>query len=228
VFAGYPVFRSDFLREPDKSFQYMHESDRNRLLSRSEAEIIAYYESIGAQMPSSSDSPPRRMLNSISTPSSMSAFHPVELFTPWTTEAFGQANPEQTIANDVDGRIRTLIKEKWHPMHAALYVWTKGHLANIFLSCLGDRTEMAHSLEARTPFLDHDFTEYVNGLPPSVKLRWISSAGLGDAEGEWKEKYILKEAAKPFITEEIYARQKHVSVYLQSHSLPFHFAIIDC
>ena len=93
--------------------------------------------------------------------------------------------------------------KKWHPLHAAQYVWTKGHLANIFLSCLGDRTEMAHSLEARTPFLDHHLTEYVNRLPPSVKIRWDPK------EKRFIEKWILREASKPFITKELYERKKH-------------------
>lgn len=45
-------------------------------------------------------------------------------------------------------------------------------LANVLLSCLGDRTELARSVEARTPFLDHHLTGYVDGLPPSVKMRY--------------------------------------------------------
>ena len=99
-----------------------------------------------------------------------------------------------------------MIMEKWHPLHAAEYVWQKGHLANIFLTCLGDRTELAHSIEARTPFLDHHLTEYVNALPPSVKIRW-------DAERkQFTEKWILREASRPFITEELYKRKKHVSL----------------
>ena len=33
-----------------------------------------------------------------------------------------------------------------------------------------DRATMAHSLEARSPFLDHVLMEYVASLPPSFKL----------------------------------------------------------
>jgi asparagine synthase (glutamine-hydrolysing) len=61
---------------------------------------------------------------------------------------------------------------------------------------------MAHSIEGRTPFLDHRLVEYVNGLPPSMKIR-------RDKNGEWVEKYALREAAKPFITEELYKKRKH-------------------
>ncbi len=35
-----------------------------------------------------------------------------------------------------------------------------------------DRATMAHSLEARSPFLDHHFMEYVASLPPSFKLKF--------------------------------------------------------
>ena len=118
----------------------------------------------------------------------------------------------------MDGRVRESIvgsrRPAWHPLNSAMYVWTKGHLVNIFLACLGDRTEMAHSLEARTPFLDHVLTEYVNGLPPSLKIRWVP--GIGDEKGKFVEKWILREAAKPFITEELYNRTKHVSWISQS------------
>jgi len=62
---------------------------------------------------------------------------------------------------------------------------------------------MAYSIEARPPFLDHHLTEYVNGLPPSVKLRWDGAAR------KFTEKWILREAGRPFVTQEIYERTKH-------------------
>ena len=34
-----------------------------------------------------------------------------------------------------------------------------------------DRTSMAHSLEVRAPFLDHEFVEWGMRLPSSLKLR---------------------------------------------------------
>lgn len=72
------------------------------------------------------------------------------------------------------------------------------------MSCLGDRTEMAHSIEGRTPFLDHPLTEFVNSIPPSLKMRWKG----GD---EFTSKWILREACKDFVTPEVYNRAKHVS-----------------
>ena len=93
----------------------------------------------------------------------------------------------------------------------------------MLLSCLGDRTEMAHSIEARTPFLDHHLAEYVNSLPPSVKLAYTPPSS-DDVDGAdhgpvWRAsgkalqsltaKWILREAVRPYITDELYRRKKH-------------------
>lgn len=87
------------------------------------------------------------------------------------------------------------------------------------LSCLGDRTEMAHSVEGRTPFLDHHLTEYVNNIPPSLRTKWNGSATTSDdtqctqARSQQKEqftgKWVLREAMRPFVTDELYQRVKH-------------------
>lgn len=79
----------------------------------------------------------------------------------------------------------------------SLYLWSKATLPHYLLTVLGDRMEMAHSVEGRVPFLDHKLVEFVVNLPPNMKIRHLT------------EKYTLKEAAKPFITRTIYERQKH-------------------
>lgn len=130
--------------------------------------------------------------------------------------------------------------EKWHPLHTASYLFSKAHLETLLLCCLGDRGEMAHGVEGRTPFLDHPLAEYVNGLPPGVKVRSSEGGerggdgdgggvgpakkmggGVGDEDGEvevkdeendgtmFTEKFILREAARPFVTDEIYKKRKH-------------------
>lgn len=104
---------------------------------------------------------------------------------------------------------------KWHPLHSAMYVWPKGHLTNSFPSCLGYHTEMAHSLEARTPFLDDQLTECINRLPPSVKIRW------DEKEERCLKKRILREASKPFITRGLYERKS-------THELPWKYDVLPC
>ena len=112
-----------------------------------------------------------------------------------------EPRPLETLAAGLSPPAKWNMQHKWHPLHSALYAWTKTHLANSILSCPGDRTEMAHLLEARTPFLDHPLTSYVNGLPPGVKLRHEPSTDT------FIEKWVLREAARPFVLPELYARQ---------------------
>lgn len=120
----------------------------------------------------------------------------------------GQPDAQLTYPENIPPLALVKIATRWHPLHTAQYVFCKGHLENLILSNLGDRGEMAHSIEGRTPFLDHHFTEYVNNLPPSLKIR----AKAGPSESvpiTFVEKYILREAARPFVTDEIYNKRKH-------------------
>lgn len=211
-FTGYHIYLPDYLREPDLSFDGgLSEDERERLLQGAEDETSKYYTSIGADGGNSATSPGRKRLNNISTLASMSAFMP-DVFADWTT-ALPPADPHTVIADDIAPAVVAQMQHHWHPLHTAQYVWTQRHLPNQFMSCLGDRTEMAHSIEGRTPFLDHHLTEYVNGLPPSMKMRW-------DGRGEFTAKYVLREAMRPFVTEEIFAQKKHVGVTVQ---VPLHF-----
>ena len=201
--GGYPMFLPDFLREPDPAWPQttLSDDERRKRFASAEESVAKYYETIGADASNRGESVASRQLNHISTCASMAAFS-FTLWAPWT-RYYGTCDPRLTIANNANGRVRDAITCRWHPLHAAQYMWTKGHLTNNFLSCLGDRTEMAHSTEARTPFLDHHLTDYVNHLPPSVKIRW------DPRERQFIEKWILLEASKPFITQELYERKKH-------------------
>jgi asparagine synthase (glutamine-hydrolysing) len=83
------------------------------------------------------------------------------------------------------------------PVHQSLYLWSKTILATYVLVVLGDRMEMAHSVEGRVPFLDHKVVELVVSLPVSAKIRGMT------------EKFVLREAARPVLTDTVYRRQKH-------------------
>lgn len=86
---------------------------------------------------------------------------------------------------------------KRHPVHQSSWLWTKTALANYILRTLGDGMEMSHSIEGRLPFLDHHLFEFARSLPMNLKIKGTV------------EKYILREAAKPYLTETVYKRQKH-------------------
>lgn len=85
-----------------------------------------------------------------------------------------------------------------HPVNKSLYLWNKHALCNYILSTLGDGCEMSASVEGRLPFLDHRLFEYAARLPMQMKIKDCVN-----------EKYILKEAAHPYITDHVYRRQKH-------------------
>ncbi|MFN6570307.1 asparagine synthase (glutamine-hydrolyzing) [Dendronalium sp. ChiSLP03b] len=93
---------------------------------------------------------------------------------------------------DVQGQLKGR-----EPVNQSLYLWSKTNLANYLLRMLGDGVEMAHSIEGRLPFLDREVVELVRNMPISLKIHGLT------------EKYILREAAKPFITDTVYNRQKH-------------------
>lgn len=84
-----------------------------------------------------------------------------------------------------------------HPVHQSMYLFTKTIFANKLLNFLGDRMEMAHSIEGRTPFLDHHLVALASRMPISMKIR------------DSTEKYVLREAARPYLTDTVYRRQKH-------------------
>lgn len=203
-FGGYPCFLADYLAEADHSWPdyNLTEPERHRLWAENGSTHVF---NVKEAEPANGEEKRRNIassqLNKVNTLTAMGAKHP-RIFKEWVSE-FGTCDIQETMANNVDGRVRDLMADKWHPLHTAEYIWSKGFLANAILTALGDRAEMAHSLEARPPFLDHHLTEYVNNLPPSVKVRW------DPIEGRFTEKWILREATKPFITEEILARRKH-------------------
>ena len=57
-----------------------------------------------------------------------------------------------------------------HPLSLVQYLDMKTYLAGDILTKV-DRASMAHALEVRVPILDHEFVEWVSGLPPEMKLR---------------------------------------------------------
>ncbi len=60
----------------------------------------------------------------------------------------------------------------------------------------GDRMTMAASIESRVPFLDHELAAFVSSLPDNFRVRGMCS------------KWILREAAKKLIPEQILRRPK--------------------
>ncbi|KAJ6494705.1 putative asparagine synthase [Mycena vitilis] len=209
-FGGYPWFPLDYLREADPAA----ESLGLPLPSEPERRALAQGYAALSRMP---DLPPKS-LNKSDGPRSLinvsshlflapvSAPLGAPAFSPQTLAKFGQPNPVQCLEHAIDTRVRqNSVEGKWHSLNVSLYVVSKTFMTNLILNINGDLNDMAQSIESRPAFLDHHFVEYINSLPPSLKIRPVKGP-----EGRWglAEKWILREAVKPFVTEEMYLRKK--------------------
>jgi len=83
-----------------------------------------------------------------------------------------------------------------HPLHQRSYLDFKLRLADHLLSEHGDRMVMAHSVEARYPFLDIELVELARCMPPGLKVKGFV------------EKYPVKWMAEKVLPRSIVEREK--------------------
>jgi asparagine synthase (glutamine-hydrolysing) len=86
--------------------------------------------------------------------------------------------------------------QHWRPFQQLQYLDLTIRLPEFITHGL-DRTSMAFGLEVRVPFLDHELVEFCSRIPPTLKMRGF------------REKYILREALRGVLPEEIRTRKKH-------------------
>ena len=84
----------------------------------------------------------------------------------------------------------------YDPFSQAQFLEMDVFLSNYLLSSQGDRVGMSHSIELRLPFLDYRVIEFAAKLPAHWKIKGLN------------EKYILKEAFKGLVPENIRNRAK--------------------
>ncbi|KAI8633861.1 asparagine synthase [Xylariaceae sp. FL1651] len=229
LFAGYPWFPSDFLQEPDNSMPHLmlqqNPDLRQQLHEKTRDDILRTFTSmIGSRSGFEIDPVLKKRLNNVLSPAMMSLrIMDTEIFVKSLREKYTGNERLRAKIDTWPQEAQDKIQNSWHPLHTGLYAWNKSQLPNFILTALGDRCEMAHSIEGRPPFLDHTLAELVGRMPPSVKMHYGPDATgpqTGETTGWWNrdadagaskfwEKWILREAAKPFITEELYARRKH-------------------
>jgi asparagine synthase (glutamine-hydrolysing) len=112
--------------------------------------------------------------------------------------------PGAAIAKALDG---DMLKGR-HPLDKAQYVWIKTMLEGQILTWGGDRVDMANSMEARPPFLDHHLAELATRLPPSLRIKGRT------------EKYVLREAMKGLLPKTLYEREKFAFMAPPAHTDP--------
>ena len=81
------------------------------------------------------------------------------------------------------------------PLSQMLYIDTRANLPDDLLM-VGDKTSMANSLESRVPFLDYRLVQFVESLPPELKLNGFNG------------KYLHKKAAEKWLPKNIVHRKK--------------------
>ncbi len=81
-------------------------------------------------------------------------------------------------------------------VNQSLYLYNKTALSGHILTVMGDRMEMAHSVEGRPPFLDHHLVEFSRCLPSSLKIR------------DFAEKFVLRKAMRSFVPPATCGRRK--------------------
>jgi asparagine synthase (glutamine-hydrolysing) len=79
-------------------------------------------------------------------------------------------------------------------LHRLLYADMKTYLHELLMK--QDQMSMAASLESRVPFLDWRIVEFTTRMPERMKLRG------------WQTKYVLRQAMKGVVPEEILTRSK--------------------
>jgi asparagine synthase (glutamine-hydrolysing) len=195
MLGGYAPFRRDVL---------LHNSARQdpAVVQRLLAELRASNQAV-PQLVANQDAPlpvldtVRRRLGWV--PSWIQAFSTLgqrttELFRPELAASVAGMDPYEVALSRLPVEERLLGRD---PLNQALYLWSRIHLPNFVLTFLSDRMEMAHSIEGRVPFLDHEVAEYAAGIPIHMKIHGM------------REKHVLREAARDVLIEAVYDRQKH-------------------
>lgn len=90
--------------------------------------------------------------------------------------------------------------DQWNPLQRTQYLETLTLLPGYLLSSQGDRMSMAHSVEARYPFLDHNVIATCAAIPGNLKMRRL------------EDKYLLRRTFAGAMPKEIASRPKHAYI----------------
>lgn len=114
-----------------------------------------------------------------------------KLFRPWVLE---EVSPDGEDARLALKRLQSDVTEL-DPLTQMLYIDTRADLPDDLLM-VNDKTSMANSLESRVPYLDYRLVEFIEKLPPDMKLRG------------WKAKYLHKKAVEKWLPLESINKKK--------------------
>ncbi len=204
LFAGYPAFRRDM---------FMHGLDTLSPAQRAEWQaILAEGNKLFKGAMLAADEVHDRELDRLVgfTPSCLqpwlaAAEQVPGLMNPDMLFSLGEDyEPGAAIAGALDGDMLA----GRHPLDRAQYVWIKTMLEGQILTWGGDRVDMANSMEARPPFLDHHLAEFATQVPPTLRIKGRT------------EKYVLREAMRGLLPKVLYEREKFAFMAPPAHTDP--------
>lgn len=143
----------------------------------------------------------KRGVNSLGEPDVLTRFAKVYSFfsEDIKRQLFEGALKEKVFVNGYQAKeaIRNLHSDVVHldPVTQMLYIDTRANLPDDLLM-VGDKTSMVNSLEVRVPFLDYRLIEFIESLPPNLKLRGFTG------------KYLHKKALEKWLPKDIIHRKK--------------------
>ncbi|KAJ6466037.1 putative asparagine synthase [Mycena vitilis] len=211
-FGGYAWLPIDYLRQRDPAglalgLELPSDTERAAISHRIQPAHTVPVWSLGQNCSESQLA--RAMLGGISAHCSYAAAASAgpDLYNSTALMVAGAPDVPRAIAEGIDPRVRAkAVSGEWHPLNVASYVTAKTILQQILLNNMGERVEMAHSVEGRPPFLDHHLVNYINTLPPSLKVL-PDKDNTSDA-WSFTDKWILRQAVKPYVLEELFHRKK--------------------
>jgi asparagine synthase (glutamine-hydrolysing) len=117
-----------------------------------------------------------------------------KLFQPWVRQ---QVSPDGQDARDALRRLQSDV-QNLDALSQMVYIDTRANLPDDLLM-VGDKTSMANSIEARVPYLDYRLVEFIEALPPHLKLRRLQGKYLHKkALEKWLPGTIIRQKKKGF------------------------------
>lgn len=104
---------------------------------------------------------------------------------------FAGRDPYLSLFRHFDWRDRVWGRERAKQL---MYLWLRSVFANYHMAA--DRLDMAHAVEVRLPFLDHKLFDYASQIPVSLLAK------------KGRQKHVLREVARPLVSETTYGGVK--------------------
>jgi len=197
IFAGYNIFKEDkvrrfWARHPDsKARPKLLEKLYPYIFSAANSRSRQFLEGFFKKDLLATDSP---------VYSHLLRWHNTSQLKSFMADGFRPSgdSPGHSIDRFIDRYVATLPETfmSWNPLSRAQYIEINVFLSNYLLSSQGDRMAMANSIEGRFPYLDYRVIEFVSKVPKRLLIRGLD------------EKFLLKQAARQMIPDELANRPK--------------------